>query len=238
VQVEKWGHWIPFVCEIGKGEPNAPHQSTATKRITANDVYELTSDVFAKYIEWTRAAERMRPSDNWMCCTAHGHKHRQTACGLLERAPSANTVRNAVKALLMDDAQLTRLEATVNAMLVARLPKNLLKRARPCAVDFTDLPYHGQHDADDEHIRRGRAKSGTTHFHSFTTLCVVKANRRYTLALSLHRRSDTALDALKRVLDTARRAGLRLRRLLLDREFDNNAVVGYLLEQPFPTLMP
>ena len=67
---------------------------------------------------------------------------------------------------------------------------------------------------------------------------MVKANRRYTLALSLHRRSDTALDALKRVLDTARRAGLRIRRLMLDREFDNNAVVGYLLEQPFPTIMP
>jgi putative transposase len=143
-----------------------------------------------------------------------------------------------VKALLMNDEQLTRLEVTVNEMLMARLPKNLLKRARPCAVDFTDLPYHGQHEADDEHIRRGRAKSGTTHFHSFTTLCVVKANRRYTLALSLHRRSDTALDALKRVLDTARTAGLRIRRLLLDREFDNNAVVGYLLKQPFPTIMP
>jgi putative transposase len=36
----------------------------------------------------------------------------------------------------------------------------------------------------------------------------------------------------------ARAAGLRIRRLMLDREFDNNAVVGYLLEQPFPTIMP
>jgi hypothetical protein len=133
---------------------------------------------------------------------------------------------------------LAELETTVNAMLAARLPKGVLKCARPCAVDFTDIPYHGQHDADDEYIRRGRAKCGTTHFHSFTTLCVVKANRRYTLALSLHRRSDTALDALQRVLDTAHAAGLRIRRLMLDREFDNNAVVGYLLKQPFPTIMP
>ncbi len=162
----------------------------------------------------------------------------ETASGLLEAAPSPNTVRNAVKTLLMDDDRLVELENRVNAMLVARLPKGLLKRARPCAVDFTDIPYHGQHDAEDEHVRRGRAKSGTTHFHSFTTLCVVKANRRYTLAISLHRRSDKALEALQRVLDTARAAGLRIRRLMLDREFDNNAVVGYLLEQPFPTIMP
>jgi putative transposase len=71
-----------------------------------------------------------------------------------------------------------------------------------------------------------------------TTLCVVKANRRYTLALSLHQRSDSVLEALKRVLETARAAGLRMRRLMVDREFDNNAVVGYLLEQPFPTILP
>jgi len=216
------------------------NQSTATKRITANDVYELTSNVLQEYFELDMSSSAYEASDIWdvLVTAAVQQTTVETASGLLERAPSANTVRTAVKALLMDDEQLAKLEATVNAMLVARLPKNLLKRARPCAVDFTDVPYHGQHDADDDHIRRGRAKSGTTHFHSFTTLCVVKANRRYTLALSLHRRSDKALDALKRVLDTARATGLRIRRLLLDREFDNNAVVGYLLEQPFPTIMP
>jgi hypothetical protein len=204
------------------------NQSTPTKRLTANDVHELTSKVLQEYFELDMSSSAYEASDIWdvLVTAAVQQTTVETACGLLERAPSANTVRHAVKALLMDDEQLTHLEVTVNAMLAARLPKNLLRRARPCAVDFTDLPYHGQHDADDEHIRRGRAKSGTTHFHSFTTLCVVKATRRYTLALSLHRRSDTALDALKRVLDTARTAGLRIRRLMLDREFDTNAVVG------------
>lgn len=66
----------------------------------------------------------------------------------------------------------------------------------------------------------------------------VKANRRYPLGLSLHRRSDTVLAALQRILDTARVAGLCIRRLMLDREFDNNAIVGYLLAQPIPTIMP
>jgi hypothetical protein len=67
-------------------------------------------------------------------------------------------------------------------------------------------------------------------------LCVVKANRRYTLALSFHRRSDTALDALTPALNTARVVGMRIRRLMLDREFDSNAVVGFLLEQLSPTI--
>jgi hypothetical protein len=216
------------------------NQSTPMKRLTANDVYELTSEVLQEYFELDMSSSEYEASDVWdvLVTAAIQHTTVETACGLLEKAPSPNTVRNTVKALLMDDTRLVELENTVNALLAARLPKGLLKRARPCAVDFTDIPYHGQHEADDETIRRGRAKSGTTHFHSFTTLCVVKTNRRYTLALSLHRRSDTALDALKRVLDTARAAGLRIRRLMLDREFDNNAVVGYLLKRPFPTIMP
>ncbi len=216
------------------------NQSTPTKRLTANDVYELTNEVLQEYFELDMNSSEYEAGDIWdvLVTAAVQQTTVETACGLLEQAPSPNTVRNAVKTLLMDDGQLEQLEATVNAMLVARLPEGLLKRARPCAVDFTDIPYHGQHEADDEYVRRGRARRGTTHFHSFTTLCVVKVHRRYTLALSLHRRSDTALDALTRVLNTARAAGLRIRRLMLDREFDNNAVVGYLLEQPFATIMP
>jgi putative transposase len=105
-------------------------------------------------------------------------------------------------------------------------------------VDFTDIPYHGRHEVEDPYVRRGLAKSGTTHFHSFTTLYVLKAHRRYTLALSLHRRTDQVQDALARVLHTAQAAGLKIRHLLLDREFDHNGMVSYLLTQPFPTVMP
>ena len=216
------------------------NESTTTNRLTANDVYEMTSAVLQEYLELDMSHSDYEASDIWDVLVAAAVQQTtvETGSGLLEDAPSPNTVRNAVKALLMDDDQLTELENTVNAMLVARLPKGWLKRARPCAVDFTDIPYHGRYEDDGEYVRRGRAKSGTTHFHSFTTLWVVKANRRYTLAISLHRCSDKAVDALQRVLDTARAAGLRIRRLMLDREFDNNAVVGYLLTQPFPTIMP
>jgi hypothetical protein len=239
--LEKWGHWDTFLFAKTERKPQmCRNQSTPTNRVTANDVYELTNNVLQEYFELDMRHSDYEASAIWdvLVTAAVQQTTVETACGLLESAPSPNTVRNAVKMLLTDDNRLAELENTVNAMLVARLPKGLLKQARPCAVDFTALPYHGQHEADDEYVRRGRAKSGTTHFHSFTTLCVVKANRRYRLALSLHRRSDTALDALKRVLATARAAGLRIRRLLLDRAFDTNAVVGYLLEQPFPTIMP
>jgi putative transposase len=99
------------------------------------------------------------------------------------------------------------------------------------------IPYHGKHDDDDEAIRRSRAKSGTTHFHAYATLYTVKNNKRYTLALTFVRKSDKALDVLKRLRKRAKDLHIRVKRLLLDREFDNNGAIEYLKEQPFPSII-
>lgn len=72
----------------------------------------------------------------------------------------------------------------------------------------------------------------------YTTLYVVKHNKRYTLALMLVRRSDKMVDVLKRLLRRGQALGLRLKRLYLDRGFDNNGVIDYLQPQPFPTILP
>lgn len=67
---------------------------------------------------------------------------------------------------------------------------------------------------------------------------MIKKHKRYTLAVTLYRRSDTPLDLLKRLLDRGDEVGLRLKRLYLDRGFDNNGVVDYLKDKPFPTILP
>jgi hypothetical protein len=73
-------------------------------------------------------------------------------------------------------------------------------------------------------------------------LYVVKRNKRYTLALMLVRRTDKMVDVLTRLLARGQALGLRLKRALgapdLDRGFDNNGVVSYLQQQPFPTILP
>ena len=103
------------------------NESTTTNRLTANDVYEMTSAVLQEYLELDMSHSDYEASDIWDVLVAAAVQQTtvETASGLLEDAPSPNTVRNAVKALLMDDDQLTELENTVNAMLVARLPKGL-----------------------------------------------------------------------------------------------------------------
>lgn len=210
-----------------------------TKQVTAEDVYQVTKETLQEIFQLDLAAGRYEAQDIWdvLIAAAVERVTVETACDLLEKAPSPNTVRKIVYDMVGDETALVRLEQQVNALLVARLPQKLLKRARPAAIDVTEIPYHGQHDEDDEHIRRSRAKHGTTHFHCYGTLYVLKNNKRYTMAVTLVRRSDKMADVVQRLVERGTGLGLKPRRLYLDRGFDNNGVVAYLQQQPFPTII-
>ena len=210
------------------------------KRLSAHQVYQLTVETLQEHFNLTMDDKHYESQDIWdvMVAAAVERLTVESASTLLAEAPSANTVRNVLRGLLPGDEDVALLEAQLNAVLVAHLPKHLLAKSLPCAVDFTEIPYHGQHDENDEGIRRGRAKHGTTHFHGYATLYTVKNHKRYTLALTLVRHSDKVLDPLKRLLERGQALRLLLKRLYLDRGFDNNAVVAYLKQQPFPTILP
>ena len=210
------------------------------KRLSAHEVYRLTVETLQTHFPLAMDDKQYQAQDIWDVLVAAAVERLtvESASALLAEAPSANTVRNALRGLLPDNEGIATLEAQLNEGLVAHLPEKLLDKSLPCAIDFTEIPYHGQHDQDDEGVRRGRAKHGTTHFHCYATLYTVKRHKRYTLALTLVRRSDKVLDLLQRLLERGRSLGLCLRRLYLDRGFDNNAVVAYLKQQPFPSILP
>jgi putative transposase len=210
-----------------------------TKQVTAHEVHQLTSETLQEIFQLDMASSTYEVEDIWdvLVAAAVERVTIETACDLLEEAPSPNTVRTIVYELLGDDEALARLEERINELLVARLPENLLKRARPAAIDVTEIPYHGEHEEDDEFIRRSRAKHGTTHFHWYGTLYVLKEHKRYTLAITLVRRLDTMGDVTQRLVEWGKTVGLKPRRLYLDRGFDNNGVVAYLEQQAFPSIM-
>lgn len=210
-----------------------------TKQVTAQMVYQLTSETLQEILPLEMSQSLYEAQDIWdvLIAAAVERVTAETACNLLAEAPSPNTVRTIISEMLGDERALTHLEQRLNELLVARLPQKLLKRARPAAIDLTEIPYHGQHEPDDEHIRRSRAKHGTTHFHCYGTLYVLKANKRYTLALTLVRRSDKMGDVTRRLVQQGKALGLKPRRLYLDRGFDNNEVVAYLKQQPFPSII-
>jgi putative transposase len=210
------------------------------KQVTAAEVHQLVRETLQEHFQLDMSNRNYEAQDIWDVLIAASVERVtvEMASRLLDDAPCGNTVRSVVKEMLADVGQLAKLEASMNTLLVKQLPKKLLRPRLPGAIDITEIPYHGQHEEDEELVRRGRAKSGTTHFHCFATLYVVKRNKRYTLAITLMRRSDKALDVLQRLLDCGQALNLRLKRLYLDRGFDNNGVIAYLKQQPFPTIIP
>lgn len=152
----------------------------------------------------------------------------------LRRAPSAETVR---QALLANLPELHLLERRCNQTLRASLPR-WLGRRHHLAIDLTLLPYHGQPFQQDNELYRGQAKSGTTHFHAYATAYLIQRGQRVTLALSYVRQGEELADVLQRLLRGARQAGVRAKRLLLDRGFYSVAVIRYLQAARYPFVMP
>ena len=93
------------------------------------------------------------------------------ACKALRDAPSDEAARLALIATLPDFAELQR---RLNAALAGNLPRTLRRSPQCMAADLVLIPYHGQPQHDPDEIYRSEAKSGTSHFHAYATLYVIR----------------------------------------------------------------
>lgn len=146
-------------------------------------------------------------------------------CRDLTKAPSDQTIRNALVATLPEIAELER---RLNRALVTRLPKALRRKSRMVAIDLTLIPYHGQPAYDIKEIFRSAPKSGTTHFHAYATAVVVHKGFRYTLGLTRVEYGDSMKKVIQRLLAIVRRRAVKVRFLLLDKGFFSVEVICYL----------
>jgi putative transposase len=112
------------------------------------------------------------------------------------------------------------------------------KSALKLAIDFHDHPYHGEPGQDATEICRGKAKSGTTHFHTYATVYCIKQGKRYTLALKFVRNYMSLVEVLQALLAEVHALGLPIKRLFLDREFFTVEVITFLQHQAIPFIMP
>jgi DDE family transposase len=167
----------------------------------------------------------------------------ESACMELAGAPAGNTPREHLDAALDPSREgIRELEARLNQALKAQLPKRVCrriqKRRSETAADLVEIAYHGQALVDDAEVRRGAAKSGTTHFHRYATLAVVHSKQRFTLAMTFVWAGETMDVVLARLLKRARELGVRLRRLYCDKGFCSVAVLRLLRQRRVPYLIP
>jgi hypothetical protein len=158
------------------------------------------------------------------------------ACCDLTQAPSDQAVMTALEDGL--PRTLHVLERRLNEALVSHVPRRLRRRPWEVAIDWHLDPYYGQPHQSRNEIYYGAPKHGTTKFHAYASACIVEYGRRYTLALTWVRRHEPKTKVLGRLLARIGEIGLKIRCLLLDREFFSVAVIASLQRENLPFLMP
>jgi len=135
---------------------------------------------------------------------------------------------------------LAAIEPLLNQALQHYVPETFrhLKSALKLAIDFHDHPYHGEPGNDATEICRGKAKSGTTHFHTYATVYCIKQGKRYTLALKFVRNYMSLVEVLQALLAEVHMLGLPIKQLFLDREFFTVEVITFLQHHAIPFIMP
>lgn len=158
------------------------------------------------------------------------------ACRDLSDGPSDQAVMVALEDGLPQT--LSVLERRLNEALTCKLPRRVLRRKWQVAIDFHLTPYYGKPHQSGNELYYGKPRQGTKKFHAYASACIVEHGQRYTVALTYVRRHDSKVTVLRRLVERIRTIGLKIKCVLLDREFFNVPVVEFLQEEELPFLMP
>jgi hypothetical protein len=157
-------------------------------------------------------------------------------CQDLAGAPSHEAVRKALFACFPNRRK--TLEQRLDATLCEQLPRWFRRHAVDVAIDLHLIPYHGEPHRSTSELFHSKPKAGTSKFHAYATACVVHQGLRYTLALTAVANREPILKVLERLLDRVAQRGVRIRLLLLDRQFSTKTVIPFLQERQIAFLMP
>lgn len=161
----------------------------------------------------------------------------ESACQELQEAPSGNRLREVLVDALPDR---TGMQSMVNRMFRQQLHPSLwtCKRDSNIAIDLTLIPYHGKPYEDKKEIVRGTPKSGTTHFHGYATVSIVRDNRRSVVALHFIEYGEEMADIVRWLIKRLKALKIRIRRVFLDKGFCSKPVFKVLNRHQLSYVIP
>ena len=171
---------------------------------------------------------------------AYANVHRssmEAACQELEEAPSGNRLREVLVQALPDRSGVQRV---LNRIFRQQLHPSVWKCKRDfnIAIDLTLIPYHGQPYEDKKEIVRSAAKSGTTRFHGYATVSIVRDQRRYVVALRFIEYGEELADILRWLLKRLKTLKFRIRRVFLDKGFCSQPIFKVLRQHKLSYVTP
>jgi len=179
-------------------------------------------------------------ADDIIYVLTYANLHRlsiESTCQELEEAPSGNRLREVLAEALPDR---TGLQRALNRMFHQQLHPSVWKCKRDfnIAIDLTLIPYHGQPYEDKKEIVRGMPKSGTTHFHSYATVSIVRDDRRYVVALRFIEYGEEMADIVRWLIKRLKALKFRIRRIFLDKGFCSKPVFKVLNQHKLSYVTP
>ena len=115
-----------------------------------------------------------------------------------------------------------------------RIPKK--KGGIIAAVDMHLIPRYDKKPG--EELTRSRYKDGTTYFERYMTVQCVDANIKLNLGAVHLGMLDSVPNSLHNLLESVRNAGVKVRLVMLDREFFSVDVITLLQKHDIPFLIP
>jgi putative transposase len=161
----------------------------------------------------------------------------ESACQELQGAPSGNRLREVLAQSLPDRKGM---QSALNKMFRQQLHPSVwkCKRAFNIAIDLTLIPYHGQPYENEKEIVRGMPKSGTTHFHGYATISIVRDNRRYVVALRFVEYGEQMGEIVRWLLKRLKALKFCVRRVFLDKGFCSKPVFKVLGQHKLSYVIP
>ena len=142
------------------------------------------------------------------------------------KVPNSDTLLYRLKKVSRRDAQRMLQRLNENVLSMAKGKGAFLKRA-VAAIDLTFIPYYGK---PTPYVVHGKYKLGTCWFHCYAAIRLVERGRRYVIKSRLVTPLDLSEKAqiVEELVMEARRQGLQIRLLLLDKGFYSYEVIKTL----------
>jgi hypothetical protein len=179
-------------------------------------------------------------ADDIIYVLAYANVHRlsiASTCQELQEAPSGNRLREVLVEALPDRAGMQRI---LNRIFRQQVHPSVWKCKRDfnIAIDLTLIPYHGQPYEDKKEIVRGMPKSGTTHFHGYATVSIVRDGRRYVIALRFIEYGEEMANIVRWLIKRVKALKIRIRRVFLDKGFCSQPVFKVLGQHTLSYVIP
>lgn len=155
------------------------------------------------------------------------------ACKDMKNGPTGRTVRE-----YLQKHKMRILRSRIPELLKV-VASNILRPGKyKFAIDLTLIPYHGEPKEDTNEIVRSKAKQGTTHFHGYASLYVIKHNKRVTLDIVSIQKNTPMAWVVARFIQTIKKEGYEIKLLCLDKGFYQARVLKFLQKRKIPTIIP